>query len=340
MQSWIVLGLVCLGGLRLHGADIPAKPADLAGPIARAREAYLSGRYAEADTLYAAAIGLREGDGAGKEPDGVGEAWLARPLYELGTVRKIEGRCEEAVNLLRRSIRIYSAERNPDAAELSRAWEVLGTAFDCRARYQDSQHAYSQALDLEDSLAAPDPKRQVQILSGLAVAYQYLGRHGDSDAVFDRIQDLLKRAEIAPFQRALLLNNLGTLRLRQERLPEAEAAFRQGLDVADQNPAPGESRVLTAYLLSNLGVAILDRKAYQEAAPLLARSMALIDQGAEVAPEDVPQLMRNYATCLQKTGRKTEARRLLDRATALERQFPMEPQRSAAVSVNELALGQ
>jgi tetratricopeptide (TPR) repeat protein len=324
----------------VHAADIPANPVDLAGPLARARTAYLSGRYAEADALYAAAIGLREGDGAREEPDAAGEAWLARPLYELGTVRKLEGRCEEASNLLRRSIRISSAAPNPDPAELSRAWEVLGTAFDCRARYQDSQHAYSQALNLEDGMAAPDPKRQVQILSGLAVAYQYLGRHTDSDRVFDRIQDLLKRARIDPFQHALLLNNLGTLRRRQGRLPEAEAAFREGLDVADKSPSPGESKALTAYLLSNLGVAILDRKAYQEAAPLLARSMALIDGGAEVAPEDVPQLMRNFATCLEKTGRKTDARRLLARATALERQFPTEPQRSAAVSVNELARGQ
>ena len=185
MQRWAVVGLVCLCGLpplgRVHAADIPANPVDLAGPLARARTAYLSGRYAEADALYAAAIGLREGDGAREEPDAAGEAWLARPLYELGTVRKLEGRCEEASNLLRRSIRISSAAPNPDPAELSRAWEVLGTAFDCRARYQDSQHAYSQALNLEDGMAAPDPKRQVQILSGLAVAYQYLGRHGDSD---------------------------------------------------------------------------------------------------------------------------------------------------------------
>ena len=65
---------------------------------------------------------------------------------------------------------------------------------------------------------------------------------------------------------------------------------------------------MTVYLLNNLGVTILDRKAYQEATPLLARSVALIDDGAEIAPEDVPQLMRNYAACLEKTGRKTEAR--------------------------------
>ena len=324
MQRFVILGLMCLCGVppggRLNAADGERQ-------IARARDAFQGGRYAEADGLYASAIRQEEAAGAAIEK-------TARALYELGTVRRIEGRCDEATDLIRRGIRMLSAAPHPDPEELSRLWQTLADAYRCRARHLDALHAYSQAWDLEAGVPAPDRQRLVDILSGQVVNYLSLGRHDESEAAFARIQALADEKRLEPLQQAAILNNLGTLRRLEGRLPEAEAAFRQGLLQVENNAATADPTAV--YLSSNLGMLVLERKAYQEAKSLFARSMSLIEAGAEVPPEDLPQLLRNYAVCLQKMGQKGEARKLLARAGTLEREFPSDRLPRAPVSVDEL----
>jgi len=333
MQTWVAVGVVWLSiplAGRLSAAE-GGSTTNGTGQLARARTAFSAGRYAEADALYSAE--LRRADSAGIEGP-----LRARLLYELGAVRQWEGRCEDASDLIRRGIGILSAALNPDREELSQVWQALGTAYKCRLRYQDELHAYSQAWELEAGLPNPDRSRQIELLAEMAAAYEYLGRNSESAATFDRIQAMAEGARLEPLQQALVLNNLGTLRLIERRLPEAEEILEKGVALAEKAAQPADPAL--PYLLSNLGLALYGRKAYQEAAPLFARSIELVDRGAQVAPRDVPQLLRNYAACLQKTGQKQDAHNLTARASALERDFPAEPRFGNTVSVAQLARGQ
>jgi tetratricopeptide (TPR) repeat protein len=341
MQRFVILGLVCLCGVlpagKLQAADIDVQPGvAVEDQIARARDAFRAGRYAEADGLFSSAIRRQKAAGAA-EAAGASGLEMARALSGLGAVRRLEGRCEESADLIRRGIRMFSATPQPDPRELSWVWQTLAEAYRCSARYLDADHAYSHAWDLEAGAPAPDQQGLIDILSGLMVNYVHLGREDESEAVLARIQTFVDGDRLEPHQQAGLLNNLGTLRWRQGRLPEAEAAFRKGLLLAKKIVAPEDPT--EAYLSTNLAIVLLARKAYPEAMPLFARSMALFEAGAEVSPEDVPQMLRNYAACLQKTGRKDEARKLVARAAAMARDFPRDRQAGAAVSVAELARG-
>jgi tetratricopeptide (TPR) repeat protein len=333
MQTWVAVGVVWLsiplaGGL--SAAETGSLATDGLAPIARARSAFSAGRYAEADALYSSE--LRRADSAGIQ--GVRRARL---LYELGAVRQWEGRCEEASDLIRRGIGILSAAPDPDREELSQAWQVLGTSYKCRFQYQDELHAFSQAWDLEAGLAIPNRGRQVEILTGMAAVYEHLGRDSDSAALFDRIQALAEGAKLEPLQQAFVFNNMGTLRMAARRFPEAEEILKRGVALAEKAAVPKDPAL--AYLLSNLGLTLCERKACQEAAPLFARSIELVDRGARVAPRDIPQLLRNYADCLRKTGQKQDARKLEARASALEHDLPPNLQRGKTVSIAQLASG-
>jgi tetratricopeptide (TPR) repeat protein len=331
MQTWVAVRVVWLsiplaGGL--SAGDAGSTAANGVGQLEMARIAFSAGRYAEADALYSSEI-HRE-DSAGTQG-----MRRARLLYELGAVRQWEGRCEESSDLIQRGIGILSAAPNPDREELSQAWQALGATYTCRFRYQDELHAYSQAWDMEAGLTIPDRSRQIEILAGMAASYEHLGRNRDSAAAFDRIQALAAGTKLEPLQQAFVFNNMGTLRLAERHLPEAEEVLKRGVALAEEAAVPTDPAL--PYLLSNLGLALYGRKEYREAAPLFARSIDLVDRGARVAPRDIPQLLRNYAACLQKTGQKQDARKLEARASALERDLPRDPQRGRTVSVAQLA---
>ena len=145
-------------------------------------------------------------------------------------------------------------------------------------------HAYSQAWDLEAGLSIPDRGRQVEILAGMTASYEQLGRNRDSAAAFDRIQALAAEPSSNPSQQAFVFNSMGTVRLAERRLPEAEEVLKRGVALAEEAAVPTDPAL--PYLLSNLGLALYGRKEYREAAPLFARSIDLVDRGARVAPRE------------------------------------------------------
>ena len=245
-----------------------------------------------ADRLYSSALRERE---------------TARILFELGAVRRLQGQSEQACELIRRAIRAVEVSGNPDAGELSRMWAELGTAEYRRGRYLDAERAHSKAWDLEAGRAAPETAHLLEILSALGADFEHLGRHGQTETIFARIEALSAGRRLDPQQQAVLLNNQGSLRRFQGRLEEAEAALRRGVTVAGAIADPKDAS--KAYLLSNLGLVLLERKQYAEARAAFAQSVELVSAGVDIAPEDIPQLLRNYAACLEKTGTKKRSAR-------------------------------
>lgn len=334
--------LVCLATAPRARASDAAWPDD--GPSAsagrdshldqllpRARTAFLAGKYAEADGLYATAIQRWQTTGSENKS-------LARAFYELGAVRKLEGRCEEASGLVVRGIRMLESAPHPDAHELVEAWGVLGAAYYCGHLYSNAERAYARALDLARGTAVPDRKALFESQAGLGAVYQSEGKYSRAEETYRSARAILKESsQIEPRSQAFLLGNLGALLRAEGRYPESEAALHEGFATLEKNG--GVKSEVAAYLLNNLAMVQMERKAYREAAVLLGKAADLIKAGVVVPPADVALLLRNYAVCLRKTGEKDKAKEVQSQAGKLAGNVPPDHERGMVTDVAQLARG-
>jgi hypothetical protein len=274
-----------------------------------ARSARLSGSYVVADELYTAAI-------RDLETAGPSDLRLARSLLELGGVREVQGRCQQAADLVRRGIRILEAAEPPNPFDTSEAWQALGKAYDCEHLYSKAEPAMQRAFDLEQSAAAPRPDRLVEILASQGVVYESEHRFAEAETVFERAQSILvKNPRVSPMEAALLLNNLGLLYRMMGRNAESKSTFLQGLALADAADAPDAGAQVS--LLYNLASLDLAGKQYRDAAVRFERILRLLDRGAPLPPRSAGQMLQDYSACLRKLGNGSQAKAMQTRASAL-----------------------
>ncbi len=164
----------------------------------------------------------------------------------------------EAETFLRAAIRLKPAKANED---LARAWTSLARLLEA-AKPQEALSAYGEAAALQPADPAP------HLAAGLL-----LERQGEFSAAE---QELRKAAELDP-KSGEAIAGLAGLYTRSKRLPEAEAAIRQFLQIT---PASTQARVL-------LGRVLLAQGKNQE-------GLAALQAGLEQAPAD-PAVLHELA---------------------------------------------
>jgi hypothetical protein len=176
---------------------------------------------------------------------------------------------------------------------------VLGVAFAALSLHQGLRYRSDAAL------WGPEVERQPECREGQF----FLGDAARVAGAWDVAAYRYERAAsdtpgyLAYVDRAAALMNLGAMRLLQERLPEAEAAWTAALEVSRD---PGQRRRLTF----NLAALALRRGYPQQALSLLEPELARADPLVEA--------LRLAAKALHELGRDPEAAELLQRAAAME----------------------
>lgn len=127
------------------------------------------------DELAAAVALLREERLAEAEPalERILQSQPNQPdaLHFLGVLQHTQGRVEEAVSLIRRSLAV--------APHNASAWNNLGNVLLLASRFTEAAEAYDQAVQRGDPRGAEVPRA----LSNLGVLYDRLGRLADSERV-------------------------------------------------------------------------------------------------------------------------------------------------------------
>ncbi|MGA2196182.1 MAG: tetratricopeptide repeat protein [Bryobacteraceae bacterium] len=274
-----------------------------------ATAARLSGHYAQAGELYTFAI-------RDLEAVGITDVRLARSLLDLGGVREVQGRCQQAADLVLRGLRILEAADQPDPFARSEAWQELGKAYYCQRQYSKADQALHRALGIEQSTPAPRQDRLAEILASQGGVYEFEGRFAEAETAFERAQSIIDQNPRADsMDAAFLRNNLGMLFRMMGRNAESEAAFLGGLALAEAATTPNP--VMEIALLDNLASLDLARKQYRDAAARFERALRLLDRGTPLLPRAAGQILRDYAACLRKLGDRSRARTLNTRAAAL-----------------------
>ena len=247
------------------------------------------------------------------KPDQSEAAWrTALTLYEADP-RHLDSAVEAAAGVaLTWSVRVRPeqglswAERSVSLSERGASPWMKTWALTTRGRLKSEAGDFEGGLvDLRAAVATRNPD-DGNPLQQLALALDAQGRYDEAAAVLDaaiaafELQGAAGRAGLAE-----ALNTLGQVRTSQQLYVQAEALYRQGLQVAADDPF--ETSVINANLGWNL-----DRQGrYAEAEPLLRQ--AVIDIRAHEGREtrNTGFTIGNLAGDLQAQGRQAEALPLL-----------------------------
>ena len=136
-------------------------------------------------------------------------------------------------------------------------WNNLGTALALQQRYREAEGPYAKAIELSGG-EFRDP------VSNLGRLYAVEGRYADAIPLLRRANAMKPGApEVVASLRSSLKNQGGAL-AAAGRPAEAEALFREGLDLGDEE-----------HLFINLGRARLDQGRFAEAVPPLERAVQM-----------------------------------------------------------------
>jgi tetratricopeptide (TPR) repeat protein len=226
----------------------------------------------------------------------------ARSLFELAVIEHQRGRAAEAEHFYRRAL-AADGGAGPELRDLVRAnlaW-LLGeraAAFVADGHPQQAIESYQQALAIWEELQPASDELVAETLANLALMHRARGEREQARALLERTLPLYRKtlAEDDPIVvrvRALL----------------ADYALRA-------NPPYEKDPAEVARDLDREGAALLDRRDYARARPLLERAVAIHERGVTAPVElgaSLSYLGRTYAGL----GERELARRTLERSIPL-----------------------
>jgi tetratricopeptide (TPR) repeat protein len=280
-----------------------------------ARAAMDGGQYKDADRLYSSAVHQAEDAGARK-------AFLARALYELASLREVEGRNTDASRLLKRAIDMAEADSQLKPAELAIIWQGLGTAYIGMRSYPNAVQAFQKALELVQSKGGAAAADLLPIFGGLSGAYRAQHKYREAEtAIMHGMEAVDRLPPEDAWTRWYLLTSMGNLYLWEHRLTDAETVLLEAQSIMERSKPPQGSALQDAaargYLAFNLALVLAGQKKFHEAEPLFVKALRIAESGAPIPPEDAARMITEYARCLRKSGNSDYAGTLEAKAKAM-----------------------
>jgi tetratricopeptide (TPR) repeat protein len=259
-----------------------------------------------------------------------GERFTAKKLevtLSLGTSAFDKQNYPEAETLLRRSS--FLAKIRLDQKSLCRVNGYLGNTYLEEGQYGKAEEAFATAIRI--CAAYGNAANLIADYASLGMTYEYSGDNERAEAALKKALDLSRQnLKTDDPQLATVLNDLGTLKLSENRYDEAEPFFRQAVTIFERTDSP---ELVSVY--SNLGHVLVSEEKLQEAEMFFQKA---IDIGEKKYGPDSPELappLNNLAMLYDREKRVDEARKLLQRAISnLERAPSTDPSRLALFKKN------
>ncbi len=266
---------------------------------------YVSGDLEESLRLHRQSVDVLKG---ARDIDPV-EA--AASMGNVAVVLADLGRLDEAAQSMEEQVAVYRQELGPSSTRLGVALSNLGSVYYDLYRFDDAVRVFQESARIARVALGDSSDQEALALGGLGSALTGLGRLDEADQAVSRSLALY-RAVLGPDHPRVVSAALrvARLRLRQNRLPEAEQMARETLRIArvaelgDDHPRVADAR-------SALGEILLARGRAQDAVRELRTALA----GAEASlPEDHPTRASTQSilgAALVRAGRSEEGIRLL-----------------------------
>ncbi|MBK9386944.1 MAG: serine/threonine protein kinase [Planctomycetes bacterium] len=279
----------------------------------------------------------------------------ARVALILGEVHVAFGDAARGVEHVQRALEALRREIAGDDPRLAEALHVNAWALMRAQRFAEAGPLYAEALAMHRRLGATSPALVAKCLEGLAVTaarakdFESARRHlaearpfreasGDALRLAAHWHNLAnaeqmageleaaeaayaRASEILPLQgneafAALIAGNRGNLRLRQQRLEEAEVEFRKALAFSEAVFGTESPRLVTA--LTHVGTICAQTERVEEAEALLRRAIAVGGDAAQTTDVSLANALSNLGLLAAQQGRIEEAVGWWERAEAVD----------------------
>ena len=242
--------------------------------------ASISGRFAEGERLALGSIAALE---KVYPPDHLA---LLRPLLVLASTRLEQGN-KSGARLAFGRVKGIRAEQPHERAMIH---AMSGSLLQAFGEGRQAEDEYLAALDAWTESGRGETADAGAVLTSLGTLYVQEGRFEEAGLSVGRASAILSQArDAAPMDRSKLFCVRAMLHARLGEWPSAEKDFRQGLSLADGQPAVGTAYILT--LLSGLAEALKKNHHRHEARRIEARAAALLPASPSNTVIDVSDLV-------------------------------------------------
>jgi tetratricopeptide (TPR) repeat protein len=279
-------------------------------------------------------IAIREGGGE--------KSFTAGHILNLAGIYYHEvGMYSQAESILRRSLALWQDLLGAENIALARILNRLACVY-----LETKQLKQAERLKLEDwepriAEADPDSLDHVNVLGTMALIKAQRGRFDDARRLNRKALDILtKRDEGASLDAVALLNHFGLISLSTGDFETATDAALRGRQILQKSH---EQQPHVFHVVVNNGILARiyeKQKKYEEAAPLLQESLALVEKHCGSESIRTAQSLHEYALVLQHLNRDKEARAFAERARSIANQSGALAFSSQRVDISELGKNQ
>lgn len=239
----------------------------------------------------------------------------AQIMYTAGDLRKIQGRPDDAVSLLRDGLAV--AARAGDDAVAAEMWALL---LELIGIDQASVDLFRELLPYAEVAfeRTKDELARAHFLRKKGLVIWNIGQNEEALAILQRALALcMSAAGAESYAVADALNNLGLVYKELERFEEARAHFERSLAITTR--LLGEEHPEVAPLYNNIANAFLDLGRLSEARAMHERALAIRERAYGSNHREVAQSQGNLAIVLHRSGDYPAAKAAYERALAINR---------------------
>jgi len=166
-------------------------------------------------------------------------------------VRKHQGHLDDAERLLRESLVIREKALGHEDTAVARGLFDLATILGLRGKSSEAEAAFRESLALREKLLAGGDTRinastVAMTMNGLGMHLTRTGKFAEAEKLIRRALDLYRRTGDYGYAYAESLLALGRVLSMENRLAEAEAVDRQGLESLKKFVEPDDHRIVEA----------------------------------------------------------------------------------------------
>ena len=227
------------------------------------------------------------------------------------------GRYTDAAPLLDRAVQLRTTALGETHADVAESLESKATLLRWRGEFDEAERLYRRALIIARRTSSGSQDRTAQVLQGLGLNFSQRGDEKEALTFFDEGLALARTGSVADRVRAELLASAGVSYRRLEQYPQAEAMYREALEIQRRLLGPSHPEVGT--LLNNLGVLMNASGRYVEAEATHREALRVRQAALGPGHPYVANSLLNLAHSLESRGDWTGAVALYDQAAKIVR---------------------